>query len=203
MFKQVHFYTDLLDSKQIHLPQNITSPTSTFNKLEKFPIIEVPKSYWKHWSAIIKTLYSSTKVSGFYVEKIINKHMMRFLQSNDREFLLFRTKRNQYYVFKLVEYARNKYFYSIDYLSATIRYEFCGFQGVQAQVYDQTIVTDGFSDSPDILFQNVEPTTQSLLNLFTRRITPNKKLQPTPTLSLPKFMELPTSNDPQTLDLYK
>lgn len=53
LFKQIHFVTDLLDSKQVRLIDNILRPTSTFNKIEKFPNIEVPKSYWQHWNAII------------------------------------------------------------------------------------------------------------------------------------------------------
>ena len=52
--------------------------------------------------------------------------------------------------------ARNKYIYSRENLSATIRYELCGFQGVQAQVYDTTIITDGFEDRSHTLFSKLQ-----------------------------------------------
>ena len=94
---------------------------------------------------------------------------MRFLQSNDRKFLLFRMKPYQYYVFKLIRSARNKYIYSREYLSATLRYELCGFQGVQAHVHDSTITTGGFVDRPHTLFKKLKPTSFNLFHLFMRR----------------------------------
>ena len=203
LFKQVHCYTDLLDSKQNRLLYNITKPMSTFNKLENFPVIDIPQSYWKHWSAIINTLHSSMKVSGFYAGKIIDKHMMRFLQSNDRKFLLFRTKSHQYYVFNLTSSARNKYVYSREYLSATIRYELCGFQGVQAQVQEHTIVADGFADRPNLLFQLIKPATRNLSHLFAKQRASKIISHLKQPAALPKYMEVPPSQNDQILDMYR
>ena len=57
--KQLYFITDVLDSRQQGLHPTIMSPDYIHQNNEKFPHIQVPKSYWKVWDNIIRSIHAS------------------------------------------------------------------------------------------------------------------------------------------------
>lgn len=108
LFKEVHFLTEIYDSRQKHMHPEILRPAKRPFKYMKWPCITVPKSYWRVWEAVLKTLYMSASVSGFFPGQMIRMHLFRFLQSADRKHLLSKIGRNQYHVFMLDAFSRNK-----------------------------------------------------------------------------------------------
>ena len=132
-------------------------------------------NFGTHGTLSSKTLHMSTSVSGFYPGKPIRKYLFRFLQSNDRKHLLSKVNNKCYHVYTLDSYGHDKYIYSRQNILITVRFSLVGFKGVQVQIYDDVIVTDGYPDVTNSLsiFQNktnrsffsIRPSTiQALLN---------------------------------------
>ena len=149
--KQIYFISDILDSRQKSLHPSIMDPTYKRLNKEKFPVVEIPKSYWKIWSNVLRSIHASLRVSSFNLGKTVHKDYATWLQKDDRSYLILRMDKNSYRFFKLKERSRTKFIYDRDYSHDTTIYGFTGLRVVQVQVTPSTFITDGFEEiSPSL-----------------------------------------------------
>ena len=174
----------------------------------KWPCVQVPKTYWKVWEAILKTSYMSASVSGFFPDQMIRKHLFWFLQSTDRKHLLSKIGRNQYHVYILDAFSRNKYIYSRQQIHSTVRCSLVGFRGVQVQIFDDVIVTDGNAE-PNSNFQSSQtpiPVAFFTLPLIVQQLENERRrnymILTTTIYNKPIHMELPPTEDARILEFY-
>ena len=104
--KQMHFFTDTSDSKNINLHSLLAHPDYHRSNNEKFPMIQVPNSYWKIWSNILRTLQASVRVSGYYPGRCVSKKRVIWLQKYDRSQLMQKIEEGKYRVYFLQSTSR-------------------------------------------------------------------------------------------------
>ena len=205
LFKETHFITEIYDSRHKNMHQEILRPTKCPFKDMKWPCVQVPKPCWKVWEAILKTLHMSASVSGFFPGQMIRKHLFRFLQSSDRKHLLSKIGSNQYHVYILNAFSRNKYIYSRQQIHYTVRYSLVGFKGVQVQIFGDVIVTDGYPE-PNSTFHSNPPTTSissfsqpSIVECLADERRRNYMTGTSTIYNKPTHMEVPQTQDARIL----
>ena len=173
LFKQIYFISDILDSKQQKLHPMILDPKYRKSNTEKIPTIELPSSYWKIWTSVIKTLHASTRVSGFYVGAVARKNRTMWLQRLDRLYLLHRIEKKCFKVYKLSASQRNKYTYDKENYHESTFIDLGNFYNVAVRDLTLTCETDGFDEA--LLPTQLRHT--SILNSIQLIIDLSKRLQ--------------------------
>ena len=144
--KQLYFITDLLDSKQKGLHPSIFLPNYSRQNMEKFPAIEIPKSYWRIWENIVRTVQASVRVSGFYSGPVIRMSQVMWFQHESRTNLLSRIDKNRFLCFKLTSHSRIKYCYDTEISHELTLYDYVGYRRVQVQDNGDVLTTDGYDN---------------------------------------------------------
>ena len=101
----MYLVSDLLDSQQRHLHVDIFNPCKQRQNLEKFPVIIVPKRYWKTWEGVVKTIYQSTLSSQIPGPTIRKEHCI-WLQHDDRSHIIRNCGNHKYVKYKLLHHTR-------------------------------------------------------------------------------------------------
>ena len=209
LFKEVHFLTDIMDSRFKKLHPAVFNRSKIPSKDMKWPCIAVPTPYWKIWDVIIQTIYMSVSVSGFFPGHIIRKHLCRFLQSGDRKHLLSKIGEKRYHVYTLTSYQRRKYVYSRKDIHFTTRFSLVGFYGVQVTVTHDYITTEGYWNEKSNIINdkhiiNLDPSqpytvAQHIADLRRQHYM----MTPPRTPIYPTHMTVPPSKDERVLDMYE
>lgn len=92
----------------------------------------------------------------------------------------------------------------------TVRFSLVGFRGVQVQIYDNTIVTDGYCDSQQhlshVLTSNKSRPIYQIINIVQLLVREHKRSYMTqpilPKHAIPMHMEMPATNDNLIHELY-
>ena len=107
LHKQMYHVSDLLHSQQRHLHADIFNPHKQRQNLEKFPVISVPKSYWKVWERVVKTIYQSTNLSSQISGPKIRKEHCIWLQHDDHSHIIRNCGNHEYVKYNLLQHTRN------------------------------------------------------------------------------------------------
>ena len=145
--KQMYFFTDTLDSKNINLHSLIAHPDYHRSNNEKFPMIQVPNSYWKIWSNILRTLQASVRVSGYYPGRCVGKKRVIWLQKYNRSQLMQKIEEGKYQAYFLQSTSRKLWKYHKHTFHETIYESMEDFHYVKIKDESTLLSTDGFDES--------------------------------------------------------
>lgn len=109
LHKEYYFITDILGSKHRYLHPDVLHPHKKRPNLEKFPTVQVPHHYWKRWDTVIKIIYQSIRVSGFYPGSIVNKQNCTRLQHSNRSNIIRHSGNDIYIIYPLQSQGRKHY----------------------------------------------------------------------------------------------
>ena len=181
-----YFLSDILNSDFTKLHPDALNPNFIRKSHEKFPVIAVPKTWWKHWREILKTIESSIKIERHNLGGLRPNHEANFLQSKDRQYLLKRMGKNKFYRYKLQSVTRSKYVYIRPCLSELTLTDTSYYKPVSIQESQTTYTTDGYTSKQKVYKPYQSPT-----------IIPNSKLLTSQNKYLNIFISESVSNQIQ------
>ena len=73
LHKEYYYVTDLFDSQNKYLHQDVFSPEHKRTNNQKFPTVQVPAQYWRVWETAIQTIYRSIRISRHMIGTMMNK----------------------------------------------------------------------------------------------------------------------------------
>ena len=73
LHKEYYYVTDLFDSQNKYLHQDVFSPEYKRTNNQKFPTVQVPAQYWRVWETAIQTIYRSIRISRHMIGTMMNK----------------------------------------------------------------------------------------------------------------------------------
>ena len=106
LHKEYYFVTDLLDSQNRYLHQDVFSPTHKRPNLGKFRTVQVPAPCWRVQETAIKPIYQSMRVSRHMIRPPVNKKMAIWLQHVDESHILRNCGNNLFIKCPLVKSTR-------------------------------------------------------------------------------------------------
>lgn len=110
LYKQETFLSETFDHTQSVWAPDLFLPGIKMPTNERFPIIEVPKSYWSIWNTILKTIRSSQQILINNIGKYIRIADSPWIITRDRIHLY--PKQSKFYVgYKLEKIEKNVYYY--------------------------------------------------------------------------------------------
>ena len=164
--------------------------------LEKFPVIQVPRSYWKKWEAVMKTIYQSLRVSGFYPGSTVHKSQCIWLQHSDRSHIIRKCDNNVYIIYTLKTQSRKHCCYNrVDWRHTAIA-NLNPYHFIHVYERDNLIFTDGYNNH-DVPATEILPTKQAPIFVTMQRMIENFFLNRTITPQHPpslSIIQAPCSN---------
>ena len=147
LHKRVYHITDLFDSQQKYLHNDILNLTIQQPTLGKFPTIVVPPRFWKTWDMVVKTIYQSTRVSGFPPGESLDKRAETWLQCHDYSHIIRYCSKNHYIKYYHESSSRKYHVYTRSNWNYTSIYGLEDYEIIEVYEKDGKIFTDGYRES--------------------------------------------------------
>ena len=184
LHKEYYFVTDIFDSKYKYLHPDMFHLDKKRPNLEKFPKVIVPKQTWKIWNNVIKTLYQSVRVSGFYPGHAQSNTYGIWLQHRSYDHILRNCGNVIFIKYKIKSRKRKAFCYDRSKWQNINKTALDDYNIVNAYEKEGLIFTDGYrnekfetTESPKLL---KVPYYKRLQNMITTIITEYKTKPPLP-----------------------
>ena len=141
-----YFLSDILNSNFTKLNPDALRDGFVRRSHEKFPVVQIPTAWWKHWTNILQTIARSISFERHNIGNLRQNHKAVWLQSKNRNYILKRIGIKEYSRHYLISESRNKYIYSKAWLSILTLSETGMYKPISIQEHAEGYITDGYSE---------------------------------------------------------